>query len=92
VLKEFAPFLAQGYDIRPTIAGTLRAVSDVAGLVAHGLRRLCAVTKAHIELPELMQGVQSGRVKPDGVVLMKSGQANVTKVGACFSACATLSE
>jgi len=57
VLKEFADYIAKGYDIRPTIA----------------------VTKAHIELPELKQAVLDGLVKPDGEILHATGQANVTK-------------
>lgn len=80
VLKEYAPFLQQGYDIRPTIAGTRRSSLDFMGIFSQPRACVFAVTKAHIELPELMQSVQSGRTKPDGVVLMKSGQANVTKV------------
>jgi len=43
------------------------------------IRPTIAVTKAHIGLPECIEGVQSGRLKPDGVVLMKNGQSKVIK-------------
>ncbi len=54
----FAPQIAAGWDIRPTIA----------------------VTKAHINMPELHQAVQAGRLTPDGDILAANGDVKVTKV------------
>ena len=58
VSDAFSDQLAQGWDIRPTIA----------------------VTKAHINFPELKDAMASGRLKADGDVLAENGQARVTKV------------
>jgi GTP cyclohydrolase II len=57
VASVFASELAQGVDIRPTIA----------------------VTKAHVLLPEVMEAVKAGRLKPDGKLLLANGSAVVTK-------------
>ncbi|MCP9276727.1 GTP cyclohydrolase II [Mycolicibacterium arenosum] len=57
VADVFATELADGQDIRPTIA----------------------VTKAHVLLPEIIEAVQKGRLRPDGRVLVDSGAAVVTK-------------
>jgi GTP cyclohydrolase II len=56
--EVYAPYLVQGYDIRPTIA----------------------VTKAHVDVPEIGRAIEAGRLRPDGVVLRDSGAAVVTKV------------
>jgi len=58
VAEVYADYIAQGYDIRPTIA----------------------VTKAHIDLPEIRQAMAFLRLKPDGKVLLDNGSAVVTKV------------
>src|SRR5437867_954357 len=55
--EVFATYLAQGYDIRPTIA----------------------VTKAHIDLPEIRHAMAFQRLKADGGVLLGNGSAGVTK-------------
>ena len=55
--EVFAAYLAQGYDIRPTIA----------------------VTKAHIDLPEIRHAMAFQRLKADGRVLLDNGSAVVTK-------------
>jgi GTP cyclohydrolase II len=55
--EVFAAYLAQGYDIRPTIA----------------------VTKAHIDLPEIRHAMAFQRLKADGRVLLENGSAVVTK-------------
>ena len=47
VQQVYADYLAQGYDIRPTIA----------------------VTKAHIDFPEVKDALRQGRLRPDGHVL-----------------------
>jgi GTP cyclohydrolase II len=57
VADVYKAFLANGDDIRPTIA----------------------VTKAHIELPEVHDAIAAGRLVPDGKVLLPGGAAVVTK-------------
>ena len=54
----FAPEIAAGGDIRPTIA----------------------VTRAHINLPEIGAAMREGRLRPDGAVLGPAGDVRVTKV------------
>lgn len=39
------------------------------------IRPTIAVTKAHIDLPECREAVRTGRLKPDGKILMPSGQS-----------------
>jgi GTP cyclohydrolase II len=56
--EMFAPLLAEGWDIRPTIA----------------------VTKAHINMPELREAMTQRRVRPDGEILLANGDARVTKI------------
>ncbi|TFZ08147.1 GTP cyclohydrolase II [Ramlibacter humi] len=43
------------------------------------IRPTIAVTKAHVILPEVIEAVQKGRLKPDGKMLLPSGAAMVTK-------------
>ncbi|MFL6692083.1 MAG: GTP cyclohydrolase II, partial [Ramlibacter sp.] len=43
------------------------------------IRPTIAVTKAHVLLPEVMEAVQKGRLKPDGKLLLATGAAMVTK-------------
>jgi GTP cyclohydrolase II len=57
VADVYKAFLADSYDIRPTIA----------------------VTRAHIELPEIQDAIAAGRLAPDGRVLHAHGAAVVTK-------------
>ena len=57
VAELFADQIAQGVDIRPTIA----------------------VTKAHINMPELKDAIAAGRLTPDGDLLTASGDVRVTK-------------
>jgi GTP cyclohydrolase II len=57
VAEAFKDAIAQGYDIRPTIA----------------------VTKAHIDMPEVRQAMASGRLQADGRILHANGSAVVTK-------------
>ena len=56
--EAFPERIAEGWDIRPTIA----------------------VTRARINMPEIMQAIRDGRLIPDGEVLTASGNARVTKV------------
>jgi len=58
-------------------------VSDVFGdLIAAGwdIRPSIAVTKAHINMPELVQAMQLGRLRADGHVLAANGDVRVTKM------------
>lgn len=57
VSQEFGDLLAEGMDIRPTIA----------------------VTKAHIDMPEIKEAIRNGRLEIDGDILNESGDARVTK-------------
>src|SRR5271168_3419120 len=57
VAELFAEQIAQGLDIRPTIA----------------------ITKAHINMPELKDAIAAGRLTPDGTLLTASGDVRVTK-------------
>jgi GTP cyclohydrolase II len=43
------------------------------------IRPTIAVTKAHIDLPEIRTALAFGRLKPDGVILKENGTAAVTK-------------
>ena len=45
----------------------------------HDIRPTIAVTKAHINVPELKGAVASGRLKPDGEILNQNGNVRVTK-------------
>ena len=57
IAEVFADRLAEGWDIRPTIA----------------------ITKAHIEMPELKQAIAAGRLVPDNKILLSNGAVRVTK-------------
>ncbi len=46
----------------------------------YDIRPTIAVTKAHVLLPEVIDAVQKGRLKPDGRLLTEGGAAVVTKV------------
>jgi GTP cyclohydrolase II len=43
------------------------------------IRPTIAVTKAHIDMPELQQAIAAGRLRPDGKILRDNGSARVTK-------------
>ncbi len=45
----------------------------------YDIRPSIAITKAHINFPELHVAMQKGRLKPDGVILSDSGDVVVTK-------------
>lgn len=44
------------------------------------VRPTIAVTKAHINMPELHEAVAAGRLKPDGKILKDNGDVRVTKM------------
>ncbi|MGB3623225.1 GTP cyclohydrolase II [Ketobacter sp. MCCC 1A13808] len=58
VADVFSDHIAQGYDVRPTIA----------------------VTKAHIDLPEIHHALTFHRLIPDNRIFLENGSAVVTKV------------
>lgn len=43
------------------------------------VRPTIAVTKAHINMPEIHEAIAKGRLKPDGVILKDNGDVRVTK-------------
>jgi GTP cyclohydrolase II len=43
------------------------------------VRPTIAVTKAHINLPEIHDAIEAGRLTPDGVILKENGDVRVTK-------------
>mmetsp|Transcript_85058 Transcript_85058/g.183383 ORF Transcript_85058/g.183383 Transcript_85058/m.183383 type:complete len:437 (-) Transcript_85058:234-1544(-) len=45
----------------------------------YDIRPTIAVTKAHIDFPEVKDAIRLGRVVPDGTILMEHGQTMVTK-------------
>jgi GTP cyclohydrolase II len=46
----------------------------------HDIRPTIAVTRAHINMPELNQARHAGRLRPDGQVLLPNGDVRVTKI------------
>jgi GTP cyclohydrolase II len=54
------------------------AFSDLL-VKGYDIRPTIAVTKAHINMPELQQAVEKGRLKFDGKILKESGDCVVTK-------------
>ena len=61
--------------------GAMVADAFAADLAAgYDIRPTIAITKAHVIVPEIMDAVQKGRLRPDGQVLLPSGAALVTKV------------
>jgi GTP cyclohydrolase II len=45
----------------------------------YDIRPTIAITKAHIDFPEVKDAIRAGRVKADGVILKPDGQTMVTK-------------
>jgi len=68
-IVTFDPF---GADIRGSFGAYLDAGYDI--------RPTIAIHRGKIRLLELSAAVHGGRLKPDGVVLMESGDCNVTKI------------
>ncbi|PHK93908.1 hypothetical protein CR162_15905 [Pseudoroseomonas rhizosphaerae] len=61
-----------GHMVPELFAEQLRAGLDI--------RPSIAVTRAHINMPELVQAVCAGRLAPDGEVLLPNGDVRVTKI------------
>jgi GTP cyclohydrolase II len=59
-----------------------RAGQDFAGLIAEGIdiRPTIAVTRARLNMPEILAAIGAHRVAPDGDVLHASGDITVTKI------------
>jgi len=45
----------------------------------YDIRPTIAVTKAHIDFPEVKDAIRLGRIKPDGIILKPDGTSLVTK-------------
>ena len=46
----------------------------------YDIRPSIAVTKAHLNMPELRTAIEEGRLKPDGDILRDNGECSVTKI------------
>lgn len=44
------------------------------------IRPTIAVTQAHLNIPEIMESIKNGELKPDGDIVKKNGEIKVTKV------------
>lgn len=60
-----------GHLVAEVFADEIRAGYDI--------RPTIAVTKAHINIPEMQNAIQNGRLIPDGKILKESGDVAVTK-------------
>jgi len=60
-----------GHLVSTVFADRIAAGADI--------RPTIAVTRAHINMPELMAAIAAGRLKPDGNILFASGDVRVTK-------------
>ena len=60
-----------GHLVATAFAGEIAAGADV--------RPTIAITKAHINMPELKAAIAAGRLKPDGDILSTEGDVRVTK-------------
>jgi len=60
-----------GHMVASAFADAIAAGADV--------RPTIAVTKAHINMPELKAAVAAGRLRPDGTILRDNGDVRVTK-------------
>jgi hypothetical protein len=59
--------------------GAMVAEVFAADLTAgYDIRPTIAVTKAHVIVPEIMDAIEKGRLRPDGQILLASGAALVT--------------
>ena len=45
----------------------------------YDIRPTIAVTKAHMDVPEMHEALRQGKIKPDGKILKKDGQLAITK-------------
>ena len=70
-----------GQDRVAWIRGATWSPRSFAEQIAAGVdvRPTIAITKAHINMPELKDAVTAGRLKPDGDILSDNGDVRVTK-------------
>ncbi len=73
----YDPELIVSLDPWGHMAGQIYADRRLAGA---DIRPSIAVTKAHINMPEVVAALRDGRLHPDGEILSASGDARVTKV------------
>ena len=73
----FDPGLIVSLDPWGHMAGQVYADRRAAGA---DIRPSIAVTKAHINMPEIVSALREGRLRADGQVLGASGDARVTKI------------
>lgn len=64
------------FDPYGHMAPAVFAKQSAAGI---DIRPSIAVTKAHINMPELKEAMSAGRLKPDGEILFENGDVRVTK-------------
>lgn len=69
--KKIATFDPFGAVVQSVFEEEIKAGADI--------RPTIAITKAHVDLPEIKEALRLGRLKPDGKVLNSSAQINVTK-------------
>ncbi|MBL8525462.1 MAG: GTP cyclohydrolase II [Betaproteobacteria bacterium] len=60
-----------GHMVASAFASEIAAGADI--------RPTIAITKAHINMPELKAAIDAGRLKPDGDILSENGDVKVTK-------------
>jgi len=60
-----------GHMVASAFASEIAAGADI--------RPTVAITKAHINMPELKAAIEAGRLKPDGDILNENGDVKVTK-------------
>ncbi len=80
---KIGPFPSWGTDKIVTIdcfgALVTRCFKDYLENEKMDIRPTIAITKAHIDFPEVKEALAKGRLKPDGKILMADGQSNVYK-------------
>jgi GTP cyclohydrolase II len=69
--KKIVSLDPYGHMVASAFAGQLAAGIDI--------RPTIAITKAHINMPELKAAIDAGRLKPDGKILFANGDVRVTK-------------
>lgn len=72
----------QWWDIKKIV--TMDPWGAVAAQVFGSMKNLevlptIAITRAHIDVPEIQDAIRKGRLKPDGKILLENGSINVTK-------------
>ena len=71
IIRKLSPLDPWGHLVATEFADEIKAGYDI--------RPTIAVTRAHINIPELHTAMQKGWLKPDGKILTESGDVTVTK-------------